>query len=208
MSGIPTFGPLQTPRPLLPHRLARAALAAALTLLCVAADADEGSRIESAAVLPPLPQVALQAETAVVVTKHSRSLVVLRRGALLRSFPIVLGMRPVGAKRYEGDLRTPEGTYRVTDKRAHSRWRFFIEIDYPNSADETAYRTEVSAGKIPLFANRLPGVGGNVGIHGSDRPAEQAAGTDWTKGCIALSNEDVEFVYDAVAVGTPVVVLP
>jgi len=145
---------------------------------------------------------------AVVVTKHSRRLELYRRGGLVGAFPVVLGARPEGPKRYEGDMRTPEGVYRVTGKRLHGRWSYFIELDYPNDADRRAYETEAADGRIPLFARQLPGLGGRVGIHGNDRPGDQAAGQDWTKGCIAMRNEDVAVLYEFVDVGTPVVVLP
>jgi murein L,D-transpeptidase YafK len=145
---------------------------------------------------------------AVIVTKHTRRLELYRRGGLVGAFPVVLGARPEGPKRYEGDMRTPEGVYRVTGKRVHGRWSYFIEIDYPNEADRVAYEAEAAEGRIPLFARQLPGLGGLVGIHGNDRPRDQAAGHDWTKGCIAMRNEDVAVLYDLVDVGTPVVVLP
>jgi len=145
---------------------------------------------------------------AVVVTKHTRRLELYRRGGLVGAFPVVLGPRPAGPKRYEGDMRTPEGVYHVTGKRIHGRWSYFIEIDYPNDADRAAFDSEAAAGRIPLFAQQLPGLGGRVGIHGNDRPRDQASGRDWTKGCIAMRNEDVAVLYDLVDVGTPVVVLP
>jgi murein L,D-transpeptidase YafK len=145
---------------------------------------------------------------AVVVTKHARRLELYKRGGLVGAFPVVLGPRPAGPKRYEGDMRTPEGVYHVTGKRLHGRWSYFIEIDYPNDVDRAAFESEAAAGRIPLFAQRLPGLGGRVGIHGNDRPRDQASGRDWTKGCIAMRNEDVAVLYDLVEVGTPVVVLP
>jgi len=158
---------------------------------------------------PTVAEVVVQEHPiAVVVKKHSRRLELYRRGGLVGAFPVVLGARPDGPKRYEGDMRTPEGVYRVTGKRVHGRWTYFIEIDYPNEADLRAYESEAAAGRIPLFARQLPGVGGRVGIHGNDRPRDQASGHDWTKGCIAMRNEDVAVLYDLVDVGTPVVVLP
>ena len=81
-------------------------------------------------------------------------------------------------------------------------------IDYPNETDRRVYESESAAGRIPLFARQLPGIGGRVGIHGNDRPRDQASGRDWTRGCIAMRNEDVAVLYDLVDVGTPVLVLP
>jgi murein L,D-transpeptidase YafK len=147
-------------------------------------------------------------ETLVVVTKHSRTLTLYRGHTLVGTYPVVFGVRPIGAKRYEGDLRTPEGEYRVSAKRPHERWRFFIEFDYPNADDRVSYEMAVAAGTVPRFAGALPGPGGQLGIHGNDRPSDQTAGRDWTKGCIAMRNEDVTSVYHSVEIGTPVVILP
>jgi murein L,D-transpeptidase YafK len=177
--------------------------------------APAAQRVEPVVATPtPTPQptltdaVVTEHAVAVVVTKHARRLELYRRGGLVGAFPVVLGARPSGPKRYEGDMRTPEGVYRVTGKRLHGRWAYFIEIDYPNDADRRAYESEAAAGRIPLFAQQLPGLGGRVGIHGNDRPRDQASGRDWTKGCIAMRNEDVAVLFDLVDVGTPVVVLP
>jgi murein L,D-transpeptidase YafK len=202
------------PSPFLTQRwrlaMRRTGLTAALWLAILLAAARGSAQVDSRGDVVDLavdPAIANH-EVAVVVTKHARKLELFRRGSLVKAFPVVLGARPNGPKRYEGDMRTPEGEYRVADKRPHGRWRYFIEIDYPNSIDRVAYDTDASAGRIPLFSKRLPGPGGNVGIHGSDRPKDQAAGRDWTKGCIAVANDDVEVIYEFVTVGTPVIVRP
>ena len=161
------------------------------------------------ATAPTIAQMLVEeSDVAIVVTKHERRLDVYRRGLLVQAFPIVLGANPSGAKRYEGDMRTPEGLYRVAAKRTHDRWRYFIALDYPTVNDRYAYEANVIAGAVPRIGGTLPGLGGNLGIHGNDHPGDQAAGKDWTKGCVAMSNEDVAFIYRTVEVGTPVVVLP
>lgn len=179
---------------------------------CSVPAARHAEPVTTAPVAPSEPIAAQQVVTdnkvAVVVTKHARRLELYRRGDLVGAFPVVLGARPDGPKRYEGDGRTPEGVYHVSAKRGHGRWTYFIEIDYPNDTDRQAYESDAAAGRIPLFAQQLPGLGGRVGIHGNDRPRDQASGRDWTKGCIAMRNEDVAVLYDLVDVGTPVVVLP
>jgi murein L,D-transpeptidase YafK len=164
--------------------------------------------VETAVVEPVAPALFEQSEVAVIVTKHARRLELYHRGALVQSFPIVLGARPTGAKRFEGDMRTPEGLYRISSKRAHDRWRYFIGLDYPSDSDRSAYDADLSAGKIPTIGGKMPGLGGNLGIHGNDRPNDQASGRDWTKGCVAMRNEDVAVLYRFVDVGTPVMVLP
>jgi murein L,D-transpeptidase YafK len=158
---------------------------------------------------PGVPtEVLAETDVAVVVTKHARRLELYRRGTLVQAFPIVLGARPTGAKRFEGDMRTPEGVYRVAAKRLHGRWRYFIAIDYPTEDDRSAYDADLNAGRIPQIGGKAPGLGGNLGIHGNDRPRDQASGKDWTRGCVAMRNEDVAVLYDIVDVGTPVIVLP
>ena len=191
----------------------------ALLLAAAASGACAGPAVQQAAEpaspAPPItPAPAItnllveQSEVAVVVTKHERRLELYRRGTLVGAFPVVLGARPSGAKRYEGDMRTPEGFYRVAAKRTHGRWRYFIALDYPTETDRSAYDADVAAGRIPRIGGRFPGLGGNLGIHGNDHPRDQASGKDWTKGCVAMRNEDVAVLYDVVHVGTPVVVLP
>ena len=161
------------------------------------------------ATAPTIAQMLVdESDVAIVVTKQASRLELYRRGSLIQAFPIVLGANPNGTKRFEGDMRTPEGLYRVAAKRTHERWRYFIALDYPTENDRFAYEANVVAGTIPRIAGRLPGLGGNLGIHGNDHPVDQAAGKDWTKGCVAMSNEDVALIYRVVDVGTPVVVLP
>ena len=165
--------------------------------------------VTATAAAPTVAHMLLEeSNVAIVVTKHSRRLELYSRGSLIQAFPIVLGANPSGAKRYEGDMRTPEGLYRVASKRTHGRWRYFIALDYPTESDRSSYEANVVAGTIPRIGGRLPGLGGNLGIHGNDHPVAQAAGKDWTKGCVAMANEDVAVIYRVVEVGTPVVVLP
>jgi murein L,D-transpeptidase YafK len=187
------------------------ALALATSVACVPRDAAKA--VEPAVAEPAVATVSPESvfersEAAIVVTKHARRLELFRRGLLVEVFPIVLGAQPSGAKRFEGDMRTPEGLYRVAAKRTHDRWRYFIALDYPTPSDRTAYDAEIQAGKIPSIGGKVPGLGGNLGIHGNDRPRDQASGKDWTKGCVAMRNEDVALLYKSVDVGTPVIVLP
>ena len=147
-------------------------------------------------------------QLALVVHKQQKTLSIYRFGTIVEQFPAVFGPRTRGDKRYEGDLRTPEGLYRVRDKRAHSRWAYFLEMDYPNDLDRARYARNLSAGLIPVIGNKPLGIGGGIGIHGSDRPEEQRNGENWTRGCIALSNDAVAELHGLVKLGTPVLVLP
>jgi murein L,D-transpeptidase YafK len=147
-------------------------------------------------------------ETLVVVKKHERTLDLYKGGVLQRRFAVVLGGKPKGPKRFEGDMRTPEGLYRVAGKRPHPRWQYFIAINYPNAEDRFVYDHELQNGGVPEITDQPLGIGGGIGIHGSDQPDAQERGEDWTQGCVAMRNKDLVHVFDTVEVGTPVLVLP
>lgn len=140
----------------------------------------------------------------IVIYKSTRTLALYRSGRFEKQYAVVLGLSPEGHKRHEGDARTPEGLYRVIGHREHARWQHFLALDYPNEADRRSYDDQVARGRIPVEDGKPLGIGGAIGIHGNDRPAEQEAGKDWTKGCIALRAEDARELAAAVPVGTPV----
>lgn len=137
----------------------------------------------------------------VVVEKAKRTLSLYRGQERLKRYPVALGQRPSGPKRRAGDLRTPEGRYTLDWRNPDSTYFRSIHISYPNARElQEARRT----GRDP---------GGEIMIHGAPQdPAEQARllgkGADWTAGCIALSNEDMQEIWDAVEDGTPIEILP
>lgn len=142
----------------------------------------------------------------VVVRRSCRTLDVYRRGYRVRSYPAVFGLAGSGSKLYEGDLRTPTGLYMIVDKRPHARWRQFLLLDYPNLEDLHRYWLAMEAGRIPRRGERYAGVGGAVGIHGTDKPSMNEHGLDWTFGCISIRNEDVDELAALVPVGTLVLI--
>ena len=143
---------------------------------------------------------------AIVVRKSCRTLDVYEWGRRVRSFPAVFGLNGQGSKLFEGDLRTPTGFYAIVDKRRHARWRHFLLLDYPNVHDLHRYWLAMESGDIPRRGDRYAGVGGAVGIHGTDKPHLNRRNVDWTWGCISLENEDVEELAAMVPVGTPVLI--
>jgi murein L,D-transpeptidase YafK len=143
---------------------------------------------------------------AIVVRKRERSLTLYLDGNQVKVYPVVLGMAPLGRKLYQGDLRTPEGVYQISGKRTHERWARFMLLSYPNYDDRERYRTAVDAGQVPMIDGYPPGLGGAVGIHGTDRYDANVRGVDWTLGCVSLFNEHVSELYDRVPVGTPVLI--
>lgn len=146
----------------------------------------------------------------------SRRLMQLQEGdRVLRTFPIALGKNPNASKLFSGDGRTPEGRYYICEKRPHSRFHRFLGISYPNIEDaERAYTARlISADEWAdiFFANLRQTVppwstalGGRVGIHGYG--GREEIPIDWTEGCIAVSDADIDYLYDLVPLGTPVII--
>jgi murein L,D-transpeptidase YafK len=188
-------------------------------LLLVALVLEASARRASAqqtATAPAQPSMAAQAlpsmaahaprwgPVQIVVYKSARVLALYRGGNFEMQVPVVLGLQPEGRKRHAEDARTPEGLYHIVGKRRHDRWQYFLAIDYPNETDRKIYDDEVRRGRIPDEDGKPFLIGGAVGIHGNDRAVEQAAGVNWTKGCIALGVSDIAAVAAVAPVGTPV----
>lgn len=138
--------------------------------------------------------------TAIVVDKYHRRLTVYRRGLRVASFTVELGANGLERKAYSGDRATPEGRYRVTVKKRGSATIFYkaLLIDYPNPEDRARYRELARRGEVPRGA----GIGGLIEIHG-----EGGNGRDWTDGCIALTNQEMDQLYQMVSVGTRVTIV-
>ena len=132
--------------------------------------------------------------TSLVVQKSKRRLLLLNESAEIVAFDVALGRNPVGPKEREGDGRTPEGAYYITGHNPDSRYHLSLGISYPSTLDvERAQARGVSPG-------------GNIFIHGQPlgiSGAQRIMG-DWTAGCIAVSNSDIERIYTMVRPGTPI----
>lgn len=138
--------------------------------------------------------------------------------SLLREFEIALGRSPDGHKEMQGDKRTPIGRYFIAEKHVSRRFHRFLGLNYPNADDASrGYDSgAISAGQwAELFVAEERGdapnastlLGGRIGIHGYGwRPYIPVI--DWTDGCIAVSNEESEYLYQLLPVGTPVVIVP
>ena len=132
--------------------------------------------------------------TGIVVHKAQRRMVLLSGNAALRGFEIELGGDPIGPKRWEGDGKTPEGAYWIDRRNPNSSYHLSLGISYPNPQD-VAYAQ--SLGRSP---------GGDIFIHGT--PREKRRGGDWTAGCIAVTNREMEDIYAMVGDGTPIYIYP
>ena len=133
--------------------------------------------------------------THVVVNKAARRMYLLHHEQALKSYDIGLGFNPVGHKQAEGDGRTPEGTYLIDRRNPNSEFHLSLGINYPLDADR---RSAKEAGVSP---------GGDIFIHG--RPwKNRKGGRDWTAGCIAVTNREMEEIYAMVRNGTPITINP
>ncbi len=136
----------------------------------------------------------------IVIEKKARRLTLYHLGRPLRSYLVALGANPVGDKQHVGDRRTPEGLFFIDGKNEKSDFHLALHIAYPDSS----HRARAEAlGMAP---------GGDIMIHGL-RNGRGATGAyhrtvDWTDGCIALTDEEIEGVWSAVTVGTPVQIKP
>ncbi len=143
--------------------------------------------------------------TFVVVRKSCRTLDVYHYGRRVRSYPAVFGQGGTQERKlYEGDLRTPSGLYAIIGDRWHERWEHFFLLDYPNAEDARRYEMAAMTGELPVRGARYAGIGGAIGIHGTDKPWFNRQGVDWTWGCISIDNDAVRELASLVYVGTPV----
>jgi murein L,D-transpeptidase YafK len=136
----------------------------------------------------------------VVVRKSARSLQLMRAGRVVKSYRIALGREPAGPKRQEGDGRTPEGVYTLDWRNANSAFHRSIHVSYPRAGDDDhALRWGVSAGGLIMLHGLPNGV-----------PAERVGHpeVDWTDGCIALTNDEIDEIWSLVEDGTTIIIYP
>ncbi len=127
------------------------------------------------------------------------------RGRLFRVYHAVFGRsRWGGTKLWEGDSRTPEGAYLITEKRRSARFRWFLKLNYPNATDQERFAALRTAREISVGARE----GGQVGIHGTDSPYLNVSDVNWTLGCVSVANEDIAEMARLLPVGTLVVINP
>lgn len=149
----------------------------------------------------------------IVVKKAERKLFLYSGEKIVRTYHVGLGLSPTGDKVREGDRRTPEGDFYIFTKNSKSAFYLSLGISYPNARhaarglrDGLITKAQYDAIMRALQAKQEPpqktALGGEIYIHGN------GAGSDWTWGCVALENEDVRELFNAVPVGTPVKIQP
>ena len=150
--------------------------------------------------LLPSPGICQEKADFVLVVKSEAALYLKKSGKTLKKFPVVFGADPRGPKQKRGDKRTPEGCYLLDYKKADSAYYKAIHISYPNVRDRQRAK---AAGVDP---------GGQIMIHGQKNGFEWLQSLtqqfNWTNGCIALSNQEMDEIWWAVDAGTPIEIKP
>lgn len=136
----------------------------------------------------------------ILIEKAERRLTLLAKGEVLKTYRIALGGNPVGPKERQGDNKTPEGIYTIDSRNRDSRYHLSLHISYPNAEDQRRAR---ALGVFP---------GGDIMIHGIKNGyswvGEAHAEVDWTRGCIAVTDEEIEEIERLAADGTVVEIRP
>jgi hypothetical protein len=180
---------------------------------------DQGTAVRDAQPDPPyrkvdyLFPVALVEKPRIYIYKSRRRLLVLEDETLIRDYPIGLGPCPSGDKQKRGDGRTPEGEFFVCAKNPRSKYHKSVGLSYPGKKHaalafrsgllshgdyETILKAQTKRRQPPWTTS----LGGDIFIHGG------GAHEDWTKGCVALYNYDMDELFEVVTMGTPVFILP
>ncbi len=131
--------------------------------------------------------------TKIAVFKNSRRMYLMHNETAIRGYEIDLGFAPSGDKKIEGDGKTPEGAYYIDRRNPNSRFHLSLGISYPNARDIAEAR---ALGHSP---------GGDIFIHGRGTPVSLLK-RDWTWGCVAVTNEEIEEIYAMVRTGTPITI--
>ncbi len=153
----------------------------------------------------PIPSAGLRlapptSADSIVVYKRERTLVLFNKGIPIKSYFVALGSKPVGDKERAGDQRTPEGVFHINAHNPASKFHLALRISYP---DDVHRARAAALGADP---------GGDIMIHGLPKEYSEAGkdhiANDWTNGCVALSNQEIEEIWRAVPDGTPVQIKP
>jgi len=161
---------------------------------------DEHVLRELVALPPAAPDLTADTADEVLIRKGARRLTLLRDGRPIKTYRIALGRKPVGKKTREGDRKTPEGCYTIDWRNPGSRFYRSLHISYPNDED------------IQQAAAQGVSPGGDIMIHGlkdgMGRLGKRHRRQDWTDGCVAVTNTEMDEIWDTVPDGTPVTILP
>lgn len=170
--------------------LCRSLLLSFLMFMQVSAASPSSSPLKKTAVIP----------VKILIKKAARELILIKKEKIFKTYKVALGTNPVGHKQCEGDGKTPEGNYVINYKNKKSKFHLSLQISYPNKADcAHAKKKKCSPG-------------GFIMIHGLPKYFAYLGSKhllyDWTLGCIAVTNTEIEEIWKHVSVGTPVEIVP
>ena len=140
----------------------------------------------------------------IVIDKSDYELSIYDEDGWWGTYPVVFGNNSLDDKKMEGDKKTPEGTFKIINKRIHDKWSRFLAIDYPNEESRRKFNTRKQRGEIPAYAR----IGGGIGIHGTWPHEDFVVDRykNWTLGCISMKRSEVEEIYRFVKPGTKVII--
>jgi len=145
-----------------------------------------------------------KAPVKIVVDKSSYELYVYDADGWFATYPVVFGNNSLDDKKMEGDRNTPEGDFKIVNKRVHDKWDRYMGLDYPTQESIARFNERKRRGEIP--ASATPGAG--IGIHGTFPHDDYIIDRykNWTNGCVSLKNSDIEDLYSYIPIGTPVTI--
>lgn len=150
--------------------------------------------------IPDTPPPANNIANRILVEKKARRLTLFHNNNPVKTYEIALGQQPEGPKQFEGDNKTPEGRYIIDSRKKNSSYHRALHISYPNTKDAT------------FAAKQKRSAGGSIMIHGLPKgmgylgPLHRLR--DWTAGCIAVTNTEIEEIWRAIPDGTPIEIRP
>lgn len=135
-----------------------------------------------------------------LVFKSKRLLILMSEGEIIKAYKIALGKNPVGPKTCAGDKKTPEGRYIIDSKNAESKFYKSLHISYPNENDILRSQRFCSSPGGEIMIHGLPNGKGKIG--------KMHRAIDWTDGCIAVTNNEIDEIWNLVPEGTPIDIKP
>jgi len=136
----------------------------------------------------------------IIVAKKARTMELMHAGQVLKTYKIALGSEPIGPKTRQGDHRTPEGHYVIDRRNSRSQFHRSLHISYPNAADRDHARALGVSPGGDIFIHGLPNGYGFIGAAHRTR--------DWTDGCVAVTDQEIEEIWTLVNNGTPIEIRP